>query len=71
MVTNEMQVFEQLSDGANLIHVDLNKYEGRIPRGYDLVEYESGSDPLSGLVLLGFDEVGIFESPSWVFMKVA
>lgn len=71
MLINEMQVFEQWSAGAELIHVDLNKYNGRMPRGYDLVEYESGSDPMSGLVLYGFDEVGMFENPSWVFMKVA
>ena len=28
--------------------------------GYELVEYEAGTDPLDGFVLLGFDEIGQF-----------
>mgnify|MGYP006079464033 CR=1 FL=1 len=38
------------------------EYTGGIPVGYDLVEYEAGTDPYQeGLVLYGFDEVGMFE----------
>ena len=72
MIISDKQVLEQFRAGAKLIHVDLNKYKGHIPSGYDLVEYESGSDPMSGLVLYGFDEVGMFnlKSPAWVFMKI-
>jgi|TARA_B100001094_G_scaffold294619_1_gene315388 hypothetical protein len=38
------------------------EYTGGIPAGYDLVEYEAGTDPYQeGMVLYGFDEVGMFE----------
>ena len=42
-----------------IIEININEFEGSIPSGYDLVEYEKGTDPLeSGVVLYGFDEVG-------------
>jgi len=28
--------------------------------GFELVEYEDGTDPLNGFCLLGFDEIGQF-----------
>ena len=28
--------------------------------GFELVEYENGTDPLDGFCLLGFDEIGQF-----------
>lgn len=40
----------------------ITEYTGGIPAGYDLVEYEAGTDPYQeGMVLYGFDEVGMFE----------
>mgnify|MGYP001357186660 CR=1 FL=1 len=37
--------------------------------GYELVEYEAGTDPLEGFCLLGFDEVGMFcENPRYAFV---
>lgn len=41
---------------------DINKFEGKIPAEHDLVCYEKGSDPMEGLVLYGFDEVGMFDA---------
>ena len=43
------------------IAIDMNTFTGSIPSGYELVEYETGTDPLDGCVLLGFDEVGMFD----------
>ncbi len=40
----------------------IENYTGGIPAGYDLVEYEAGTDPMQeGMVLYGFDEIGMFE----------
>jgi|TARA_B110000238_G_C15986817_1_gene378512 hypothetical protein len=37
--------------------------------GYELVEYEAGTDPMDGFVLLGFDEVGTFcANPRYAFI---
>ena len=37
--------------------------------GYELVEYEAGTDPMDGFVLLGFDEVGMFcTNPRYAFI---
>jgi len=43
----------------NVIDIDIYNYEGHIPKGYDLVEYEPGKVE-EGMVLNGFDEVGTF-----------
>jgi len=38
--------------------INIDSFEGSIPVGYDLVEYEKGENPLlEGMVLYGFDEV--------------
>ena len=52
---------------------DISTYEGFIPSGYDLVEYENGTDPLDGIVLFGFDEVGLTAVPNakYAFIKLA
>lgn len=37
--------------------------------GYDLVEYEAGTDPMDGFCLMGFDEVGMFcANPQYAFL---
>ena len=37
--------------------------------GFELVEYEAGTDPMDGFVLLGFDEVGMFcTNPRYAFI---
>ena len=47
----------------------IENYTGGIPAGYDLVEYEAGTDPLDGFCLLGFDELGMFcENPRYAFV---
>jgi hypothetical protein len=55
----------------DIIPVDLQNFVGMIPAGHMLVEYEAGSDPLDGLVLYGFDEVGFggFKNPAWAFVN--
>ena len=52
---------------------DINTYTGYIPGGYDLFEYEDGTDPLDGIVLYGFDEVGLTAVPNakYAFIKLA
>lgn len=53
------------------IAIDMNTFTGSIPSGFELVEYETGTDPLDGCVLLGFDEVGMFfPKGSHCFLKV-
>jgi len=56
---------------VEFIEVNLNTFSGTIPSGFDLVEYEKGTDPLDGCVLYGFDEVGTF-FPKGIhcFMKI-
>ncbi len=72
MVINEVEVVEQISRGEKIICVNMDRYQGRIPKGYDLVEYECNANPMDGCVLYGFDEIGMFAScPSWAFVKVA
>ena len=40
--------------------------------GYDLVEYENGTNPVDGYVLYGFDEVGMFcKDPEYAFVSHA
>jgi hypothetical protein len=37
--------------------------------GFELVEYEAGTDPMDGFCLLGFDEVGLFcANPRYAFI---
>ena len=52
---------------------DINTYEGAIPSGYDLVEYDYGQSPEEdSLVLYGFDEVGSFgfKRPQHAFVSL-
>ena len=50
---------------VDIKHIDdINTYTGYIPGGYDLVEYEDGTDPVEGMVLYGFDEVGLTAVPN-------
>jgi len=52
---------------------DINTYEGDIPSGYDLVEYDYGQSPEeNSLVLYGFDEVGSFgfKRPKHAFVSL-
>ena len=52
---------------------DINTYEGDIPSGYDLVEYDYGQSPEEdSLVLYGFDEVGSFgfKRPQHAFVSL-
>ena len=43
-------------------NIDIDTFEGGIPRGHDLTVYEKGTDPTeTGCVLYGFDEVGLFD----------
>ncbi len=53
-----------------VIKVDIKEVTEMRP-GFDLVEYESGTDPSDGYVLYGFDEVGMFEfdCPKHAFCK--
>ena len=63
----------------DVLRFDLNDYlhgdcrSTYIPGGYDLVEYEDGTDPLDGIVLFGFDEVGLTAVPNakYAFIKLA
>ena len=64
---------------------DIDKYEGTVPNGYDLVVYEKGEEEWLGtdaslkaggplqLFLYGFDEIGAFDSdfntPAYAFVK--
>ena len=51
--------------------IDIETFKGTI-KG-DLVVYEKGTDPMNGLVLYGFDEVGeyddIFTTPQYCMME--
>lgn len=50
---------------------NIKEFEGMVPSGFDLVEFEQGTDPADGLVLYGFDEVGMFgfKNPRHAFLK--
>jgi hypothetical protein len=43
---------------------DINTFRGSRPAGFDLIEYEKGTDPMDGFVLYGFDEIGMMVPPS-------
>jgi len=37
--------------------------------GYELVEYEVGTDPAEGFCILGFDEIGMFcKNPAYAWV---
>jgi hypothetical protein len=51
-----------------IIEVNINEVR-EFRAGFDLVEYENGTDPMDGWVLLGFDEVGMFcNEPKYAFI---
>jgi|TARA_A200000159_G_scaffold44890_1_gene41122 hypothetical protein len=51
-----------------IIEVNINEVRG-FRAGFELVEYENGTDPMDGFVLLGFDEVGQFcKEPKYAFI---
>ena len=53
-----------------VIKVDIDSISGFKP-GYELVEFELGSDPIEcGFALNGFDEIGMgeFEHPQYAFI---
>jgi hypothetical protein len=57
---------------SEVIKVDINNISG-FKAGYELVEYELGSDPIeSGFCLNGFDEIGMgeFENPQYAFVTL-
>mgnify|MGYP003624475983 CR=1 FL=1 len=41
--------------------INIETFRGVLPVGEDLVVYERGEDPCDGLVLYGFDEVGLYD----------
>lgn len=43
------------------IDIDIDNWEEDFPEGHDLVVHERGTDPEDGLVLYGFDEIGLFD----------
>ena len=54
-----------------VIKVNIKEVTSMRP-GFDLVEYESGTDPSDGYVLYGFDEVGMFcRNPEYAFVGLA
>ena len=57
---------------SNYKNINIDTYEGEIPRGHDLTVYEKGTNPSdTGCVLYGFDEVGLyydmFKKPQYCF----
>ena len=48
---------EDLMSKVKTVDIDINAYQGVIQG--DLIVYEKGGDPWDGLVLYGFDEVGL------------
>ena len=54
-----------------ITNIDIETFEGTIQA--NLVVYEQGGDPMDGLVLYGFDEVGmydnIFITPQYCMME--
>jgi len=51
-----------------IIEVNINEVRN-FRAGFELVEYENGTDPMDGFVLLGFDEVGQFcKEPKYAFI---
>jgi hypothetical protein len=53
-----------------IILIDDVKNVQSFKSGYELVEYEAGTDPLGGFCLMGFDEVGMFcTNPKYAFVE--
>lgn len=52
---------------------DINKFQGSIPAGYDLVVMEENGNPDDAAVLYGFDEIGLYDSmfrkPVYAFLS--
>jgi hypothetical protein len=46
---------------TTLIDVDIDNWEGTFPARHDLVIHERGENPEDGMVLYGFDEIGLFD----------
>jgi|TARA_R110000796_G_scaffold80494_3_gene178214 hypothetical protein len=45
---------------TDIIHIqNIHSFIGSVPDGYDLVEFEKGTEPDDGFLLYGFDEVGL------------
>ena len=57
-------------ENFEIINIDMNTFTGSIPAGFELVEFETGTDPLDGVTLMGFDEVGsFFKNGSHAFLR--
>ena len=51
-------------------YVNIDEVNTIRKNGAELVEFEKGTDPMDGFVLLGFDEVGMFcKKPEYAFIK--
>ena len=51
---------------------NIDTFEGTMPTGYELVEYQKGTNPMDyGLVLYGFDELYMFgfTNPQHCFVR--
>jgi hypothetical protein len=51
---------------------NIKTFRGSIPTGYDLVVYETNTNPKGGYVLHGFDEIGDdfgLTRPAYCFIK--
>ena len=48
---------ELIMSSETILIEDIQTFRGSRPAGFDLVEYEKGTDPLDGYVLYGFDEI--------------
>lgn len=50
--------------------VDIKDVE-EFKTGFELVEYEVGTDPMDGYCLMGFDEVGLFcKNPRYALIGI-
>jgi len=56
---------------VNVTDINIDTFEGTIVG--DLVVYENGGNPLDGMTLYGFDEVGMFDdiftNPQYCMME--
>ena len=64
-----------MTENIEVQHIDnIHLFCGVIPAGFDLIEYERGTDPVEdGLVLYGFDEVAMFDfaNPKHAFVRIS
>ena len=52
-----------------IILIDDIKNVQSFKSGYELVEYEAGTDPIDGYCLMGFNELGMFcDNPQYAFL---